>query len=85
MLSLAMALLFQHGFYYWHFDTLWVFNEGFLPFDRQMPVDIQRPSSAILHSRRCCHHLVSCCDVSKKYYRCSRLGKGTPIFMIHPP
>jgi hypothetical protein len=26
-----------------------------------------------LHSRRCCHHLVSFCDVSKKCYRCSRL------------
>jgi hypothetical protein len=25
-----------------------------------------------LHSRRCCPHLISFCDVSKKCYRCSR-------------
>jgi hypothetical protein len=30
-----------------------------------------------LHSRRCCHHLTSFCDVSKKCYRCSRLVEST--------
>jgi hypothetical protein len=29
------------------------------------------------HSRQCCHHLVSFCDVSKKCYYCSRLGART--------
>jgi hypothetical protein len=40
-----------------------------------------------LHSRRCCFHLISFCDVSKKCYRCSRLFKAKktsfqPTFVV---